>query len=247
MNARGIGRGDRVAIVLPNGPEMATAFLSVAAAATTAPLNPAYRADELDFYLTDIGAKAILVAEDETGPAVAVAERLGIGVLRLIALTRRAGRQLPHRGRGDRRAGAGRACARPTTSRCCCTRPARRRARNWCRSATPTSRPRPRHIGATLGLTADDRCLNIMPLFHIHGLIAAVLSSLAAGGSVFCTPGFNALRFFQWLGEAQADLVHGGADHASGDPGARGAQPGGAGRGQRCASSARRRPRCRRR
>ena len=42
-----------------------------------------------------------------------------------------------------------------------------------------------------------------MPLFHIHGLIAAVLSSLAAGGSVFCTPGFNALRFFHWLGEAQ--------------------------------------------
>ncbi|RUW79588.1 AMP-binding protein, partial [Mesorhizobium sp. M1E.F.Ca.ET.063.01.1.1] len=41
------------------------------------------------------------------------------------------------------------------------------------------------------------------PLFHIHGLIAAVLSSLAAGGSVFCTPGFNALRFFQWLSEAK--------------------------------------------
>ncbi|TIU25378.1 MAG: AMP-dependent synthetase, partial [Mesorhizobium sp.] len=59
------------------------------------------------------------------------------------------------------------------------------------------------HIGATLGLTPADRCLNIMPLFHIHGLIAAVLSSLAAGGSVFCTPGFNALRFFQWLSEAK--------------------------------------------
>ena len=87
LNALGIGRGDRVAIVLPNGPEMATAFLSVAAAASTAPLNPAYRAEELDFYLTDIGAKAIIVAEDETGPAVAVAERLGISVLRLVAET----------------------------------------------------------------------------------------------------------------------------------------------------------------
>src|SRR5688572_25346625 len=49
LNARGIGRGDRVAIVLPNGPEMATAFLSVASAASTAPLNPGYRADELEF------------------------------------------------------------------------------------------------------------------------------------------------------------------------------------------------------
>jgi acyl-CoA synthetase (AMP-forming)/AMP-acid ligase II len=38
-----------------------------------------------------------------------------------------------------------------------------------------------------------------MPLFHIHGLIAAVLASLAAGGSVCCTPGFNAFRFFSIL------------------------------------------------
>ncbi|RWC94086.1 MAG: AMP-dependent synthetase, partial [Mesorhizobium sp.] len=82
--ALGLGRGDRVAIVLPNGPEMATAFLAVAAAASTAPLNPAYRADELDFYLSDIGARAILVARDEQGPAVEVAERLGIRVLRLL-------------------------------------------------------------------------------------------------------------------------------------------------------------------
>ena len=56
---------------------------------------------------------------------------------------------------------------------------------------------------ATLALTADDRCLNIMPLFHIHGLMAAVLSSLRAGASVFCTPGFNALQFFAWLDEAK--------------------------------------------
>ena len=56
-----------------------------------------------------------------------------------------------------------------------------------------------RHIGETVHLSPDDVCLNIMPLFHIHGLIAAVLSSLAAGGSVVCTPGFNALRFFSWL------------------------------------------------
>jgi acyl-CoA synthetase (AMP-forming)/AMP-acid ligase II len=40
-----------------------------------------------------------------------------------------------------------------------------------------------------------------MPLFHIHGLIAAVLSSLAAGGAVICTPGFDALRFFRWMDE----------------------------------------------
>ena len=47
--------------MLENGPEMATAFLSIAAGATTAPLNPAYREDELNFYLSDIKAKAILI------------------------------------------------------------------------------------------------------------------------------------------------------------------------------------------
>ncbi|MGN6548564.1 MAG: AMP-binding protein, partial [Pararhizobium sp.] len=57
LNGLGIGRNDRVAIVLPNGPEMASAFISVAACATTAPLNPAYRAEEFEFYLTDLGAK----------------------------------------------------------------------------------------------------------------------------------------------------------------------------------------------
>ena len=45
---------DRVAIVLPNGPEMATAFLSVASAATSAPLNPAYRQEDFEFYMEDI-------------------------------------------------------------------------------------------------------------------------------------------------------------------------------------------------
>jgi len=59
------------------------------------------------------------------------------------------------------------------------------------------------HIGRTLALTRDDVCLNILALFHIHGLIAATLSSLAAGASVSCTPGFNALKFFHWLDEVR--------------------------------------------
>ena len=58
------------------------------------------------------------------------------------------------------------------------------------------------NIEESLALSAKDRCLNIMPLFHIHGLIAAVLSSLKAGGSIYCTPGFNALKFFSWMEDA---------------------------------------------
>ncbi len=58
------------------------------------------------------------------------------------------------------------------------------------------------HIRQTLGLTPDDVGLNIMPLFHIHGLIASLLSSMSAGAPVVCTPGFNALKFFQWFSAA---------------------------------------------
>ena len=201
LNGLGLGRGDRIAIVLPNGPEMATAFVSVAASATTAPLNPAYRAEELEFYLGDIGARALLVGADEAGPSVTVAEKLGIAVLRLIPVA-------------DGPAGdfaiAGTGTGNPA-------RPGLAEADDIAlllHTSGTTSRPKlvplthanlaasAAHIGGTLALAPDDRCLNIMPLFHIHGLIAAVLSSLAAGGSVFCTPGFNALRFFAWLEEA---------------------------------------------
>ena len=59
------------------------------------------------------------------------------------------------------------------------------------------------NIVATLGLAPSDRCLNVMPLFHIHGLVAPVLATLAAGASVSCSPGFDALRFFSWLSEVK--------------------------------------------
>ena len=60
-----------------------------------------------------------------------------------------------------------------------------------------------RNVAAALGLRTDDRCLNVMPLFHIHGLVGALLSSLAAGGSAICAPGFHAPSFFEWLSELE--------------------------------------------
>ena len=59
------------------------------------------------------------------------------------------------------------------------------------------------NIATSLALTPTDRCLNVMPLFHIHGLIAAVTASLGAGASVWCAPGFDALKFFGWMKEAR--------------------------------------------
>ena len=203
LNGFGIGRNDRVAIVLPNGPEMATAFLTVACGATTAPLNPAYRADEFDFYLDDLNAKALIVADDYDGDAVAAAEKRGIAILRLTPRTDDAAGLFDLAGPAAVSApqAGGMAAADDVAL--------------VLHTSGTTSRPKivplsqanvaasARHIRVALDLTAADRCLNIMPLFHIHGLIAAVLSSVAAGASVWCSPGFNALRFFGWMDLAE--------------------------------------------
>jgi acyl-CoA synthetase (AMP-forming)/AMP-acid ligase II len=85
LNALGLGRNDRVAIVLPNGPDMAVAFLGVASGAAAAPLNPTYRAEEFDFYLSDLGAKALIVASGSDSPAVRAAEALRIPIIELSA------------------------------------------------------------------------------------------------------------------------------------------------------------------
>ncbi len=203
LNQRGIGRNDRVAIVLPNGPAMATAFVSIAQAATTAPLNPAYREDEFDFYLGDLAARALIVAAGAQTPARAVAARRGIPVIELTTLPDGAGRfALSGEGPGGGGGQHGPAAADDVAL--------------VLHTSGTTARPKmvpltqanlvasARHIGAALGLTAADRCLNIMPLFHIHGLIGCVTASLAVGGSVFCTPGFHGLKFFGWLAEAGA-------------------------------------------
>ncbi|MEO8560369.1 MAG: AMP-binding protein, partial [Rhodospirillales bacterium] len=204
----GIGRNDRVAIVLPNGPEMATAFAAVANAATSAPLNPAYRADEFDFYLTDLKPKALIVPRGHEGAATQMARkhkipvlaldtdaRLAAGVFDLIAESDEDAKTLAQRGTSSDGLAEVNDIALVLHTSGTTSRPkiVPLAGTNVAASA--------RHIGATLALTPDDRCLNIMPLFHIHGLIAAVLSSLRAGASVVCTEGFNALNFFARLDE----------------------------------------------
>jgi acyl-CoA synthetase (AMP-forming)/AMP-acid ligase II len=59
------------------------------------------------------------------------------------------------------------------------------------------------NIARALQLSPEDRCLNVMPLFHIHGIVAAILASLHAGASVVCSSGFRARHFFRWLQEFQ--------------------------------------------
>jgi len=83
LSRMGLGRGDRVAIVLPNGPEMALAFLTVASVATSAPLNPGYGEGELDVYLTDIDATALMVQAGRGPSARTAARRLGLPIIEL--------------------------------------------------------------------------------------------------------------------------------------------------------------------
>lgn len=205
LNRLGIGRGDRVAIVLPNGPEMASAFLAVGAGATTAPLNPSYRKQECDFYLSDLGARALLVEAGSDSPALESADELGIQILHLsveegapagtFRIRRAHGPESEPAARGGMAQQDDVALVLHTSGTTSRPKIVPLLQRNICASAG--------NIGATLRLGADDRCLNVMPLFHIHGLMAPVLASLRAGASVHCTPGFNALRFFAWMDEVQ--------------------------------------------
>ncbi len=203
LNELGVGRNDRVAIVLPNSPEMASAFVTIGCGATTAPLNPAYREEEFDFYLDDLDAKALVVERRSESPALAVAAKRNIPVVTLVADESGPAGNFTLEGDGAGSAAANGGPAGPDD------------VALVLHTSGTTSRPKivpltqtnvtasARHIGASLRLVADDRCMNIMPLFHIHGLIAAVLSSLAAGASVHCAPGFNALRVFNWLDEIE--------------------------------------------
>jgi len=198
LNGLGLGRSDRIAVVLPNGPEMATAFLSVASAATCAPLNPAYREPEFDYYLSDLRAKALIVQEGIETPAVAAARGRGIPVLTLSPARDAEAGVFRLSGGGSGRAGATGFAGRGDVALVLHTSGTTARPKivplthaNLCASA--------HSIRKTLRLQPEDRCLNVMPLFHIHGLVGALLSSLSAGACVACTPGFEGARFFEWL------------------------------------------------
>ncbi len=197
----GISKKDRVAIVLPNGPTMASAFATIAQCATTAPLNPNYREEEFVFYLEDLNAKAVVVNEDYKGPAALAAQRLNIQIIRLVESKGIAGLfsiEVEKKGNviEDEVVNENDVALILHTS-------------------GTTSRPKivpllqsniaasASNIAQSLSLSSSDRCMNVMPLFHIHGLIAAVSASLTAGASIWCSSGFNALSFFSNLDEAK--------------------------------------------
>ena len=190
LAARGLGRGDRVAIVHPNGPEMASSFLAVASFMSAAPLNPAYKESEYAFYLEDLAPKLVIVEAGSDNPVRQAAAALSIPVVEAVV-----GNGAP--------AGAFRLFDEEAD-----TVPADTGDEALVlHTSGTTSRPKvvpllqsnimasARNIAASLRLGREDHCLNIMPLFHIHGLIAVLATSMSKGASVCCTGGFNALKF----------------------------------------------------
>ena len=182
LRAFGLNRNDRIAIVLPNGAEMAVAFVAVSSCATSAPLNPSYRTSEFDFYLSDLDAKALIVGSDMDSPARKAAEKNNIPIIDLTPIL-------------EAEAGVFKLTGKSHTSSAKDIFSQPDDTALVLHTSGTTSRPKivpltqanicssGHHISVTLELSETDRCLNVMPLFHIHGLIGAVVSSLTAGAT----------------------------------------------------------------
>jgi len=203
LRTRGVARGDRVALVLRNRFLAATTFVGVATSATCAPLNPQSTRADFERALEDLQARAVIT------DACAVSDRIAdaaihVGLPLLTVHTDGAIAEGPSAGETAERSSS--PCDRPdrsdvalvlqtsgTTARPKCVPLTHA---NLCASATS--------IAAALRLTSCDRCFNVMPLFHIHGLVGALLSTLVSGGTTICPDGFERETFLDTLVAAGA-------------------------------------------
>jgi acyl-CoA synthetase (AMP-forming)/AMP-acid ligase II len=194
----GIQRGDRVATYVPNGMPAIVSFLAAAIAGTAAPLNPGYREDEVSFYLEDTAAKVLLCLADGAPDARRAAEARGVPVYSL---------QMDDTG-FVRIAGApgGKKASRPSPDDTALI----------LHTSGSTGRPKrvpilhrnlaasTKNIVAHYKLTPDDVSLCVMPLFHVHGLVASTLSTLLSGGTVAVPNKFNPLSFWRTVRDTRA-------------------------------------------
>ena len=193
LGALGVGRNDPVALVIPNSAETIVLFLAAARAGVAAPLNPAYKQEEFRFYLEDTGARTLVVA-----PGHGDAARAAMPADSLVVEAAFSGDG--HLGlEPSGRPGPARPVAAPsdedvalvlhtsgTTSR---PKQVPLRQRNLAFSAE--------NIARTYGLRPDDVALCVMPLFHIHGLMASTMATFASGGTVTVpSGGFDAMTFW---------------------------------------------------
>ena len=197
LAATNVKNSDRAAIVLPNGPLMASSFLSISSYMSAAPLNPSYKQEEFEFYLDDLKPKFLLVEPNSKSLAVIAAKNLNIPVFEMkISENQPLGtfelfdKETDYKNPND----YDEALVLHTSGTTSRPKIVPLSNLNIFTSAV--------NISKSLKLTADDHCLNIMPLFHIHGLIAVLSASAKVGASVCASNGFNALKFLD-LAETQ--------------------------------------------
>ena len=197
LAATNVKNSDRAAIVLPNGPLMASSFLSISSYMSAAPLNPSYKQEEFEFYLDDLKPKFLLVEPNSKSLAVIAAKNLNIPVFEMkISDNQPLGtfelfdKETDYKNPND----YDEALVLHTSGTTSRPKIVPLSNLNIFTSAV--------NISKSLKLTADDHCLNIMPLFHIHGLIAVLSASAKVGASICASNGFNALKFLD-LAETQ--------------------------------------------
>jgi acyl-CoA synthetase (AMP-forming)/AMP-acid ligase II len=195
LSAAGIGRGDRVAIALPNGLPAIVSFLAASISGTAAPLNPAYPYQELLFFLKDTNAHLLLCPLGRADDARSAAANLGIPVLS-VEMNDSGNVHLEGASRGA-------SVVEPTADDIALI----------LHTSGSTGRPKrvplshfnlvvsSANIANAYSLSEGDISLCIMPLFHIHGLIGSVMSTLLSGGAVVVPTKFNALSFWRMVGE----------------------------------------------
>jgi acyl-CoA synthetase (AMP-forming)/AMP-acid ligase II len=207
LAAAGVRRGDRVALALPNGPDFVLLLLAITAVgAAAAPLNPAYTETEFTFFLTDIAPRLLLIpagglsaAQRAAAAAATTLVPVGAGPdgpADLMAEGPRAARSFDPGGPDDV---AMVLHTSGTTSR---PKQVPLRQRNLMASA--------RTIAAHYRLGSADASFCVMPLFHIHGLVASTFAALSAGGVVIVPRRFTAHRFWPQAREYGATWLSAG-------------------------------------
>jgi acyl-CoA synthetase (AMP-forming)/AMP-acid ligase II len=190
LAAAGVNRGDRVGIALPNGLPVIVSFLAAAAAGTAAPLNPLYKEDEFRFYLEDTSARVLILPPDGAEDARrAAGDRVRILTIDMDA--------------------AGTVSLSGVSGRQPVTPPAVDDVALVLHTSGSTGRPKrvplahanlsisAQNVARSYALTVDDVSLCVMPLFHVHGLVASTLATLATGGTVVVPAKFSPLSFWR--------------------------------------------------
>jgi oxalate---CoA ligase len=209
LAALGVRRGDRVALSLPNGPDVVLLLLAITAlGAAAAPLNPAYTDPEYQFYLGDIAPRLLLIPASGATAARAAAAATGTTLAGVQARAdgppELAGPGAASGLNGTMEQGGPNDVALVLHTSGTTSRPKQvpLRQRNVMASA--------RTIGAHYRLGPEDISFCVMPLFHIHGLVASTFAALAAGGIVITPRRFTPHRFWPQAREHGATWLSAG-------------------------------------